>query len=123
MFSKLKAGDKVYMAYGGGATHPSYSHTLVTIKKITPKKKLISIGHHHFYSDTGKSTVSDSTLHLEMWTPELETELTHRKEIVMFIFKLLDDPPTYEQMLKMKEIMNWTDLKREVKKPACIFEE
>lgn len=126
MFSKLKVGDKVYVAYGGGVSCKSYHYSLTKVKRITPKKKLIVVGYNHFYSDTGKCTNSETTLHLELFTPELETELTQKKEIHNFVFKLLDEKPTYDQMLKMKEIMGWEGpIQRKPYKPkySCVEEE
>ena len=106
MFSNLKTGDKVYVGYGARGID-GYHYREYTIKNITPKNKWISVALEHFNPVDGTCIDSNSSVHLELATPEFKEELRRKEYVKHTKFKLLDlQNLTYDQAIKINELLD-----------------
>jgi len=106
MFSNLKSGDYVYVGYGKRGIE-GYHYRLLQVKGISPKKKWISVeGGYHFNSE-GTSISENSSVHLELATPEFQEALRQKTYIEHTKYRMLGlTDITYDQAVKLNTLLD-----------------
>lgn len=103
MFSNLEVGTPVYVGFGKRGIQ-GINYTKANVTGISPVKHYIQVGSSHFKPDG--SSFDGSTYHIELATPEFEEALKQKEYIRRTQFRLLEVKPTYEQAIKINELLD-----------------
>lgn len=112
-FRNLKAGDKVLLSYDaciGWTVYTTYREE--TVEKVTPSGLIVVCG-MKFYPDSGRERKRGRCYHIchiEDETARILMDSFNQKKTVQDVlnrFTVEKCKPTYEQALKIKEIMGW----------------